>query len=210
MGVKSENILVFLLNVLNVVGMFFFVVYAGCGFSSLPYGMIKGGRNVFTRRADVCRPFQFLFGVFFSIVGLLIFVSLLLTSVDKAIYSLGPKHGFVLDNGSLPNPVDMLLVYSQVIFPLDYIIYCGMILFFLLCSISGLRTIGITFCCVPVYRFRPSNTKPQALLLMCFCMIFMVLALNVVMFSVVPDYTTYGSQSYLVNSTSGEMVTKRC
>ena len=45
---------------------------------------------------------------------------------------------------------------------------------------------------------------------MCFCMIFMVLALNVVMFSVVPDYTTYGSQSYLVNSTSGEMVTKRC
>ena len=44
---------VFLLNVLNVVGMFFFVVYAGCGFSSLPYGMIKGGRNVFTRRADV-------------------------------------------------------------------------------------------------------------------------------------------------------------
>ena len=45
---------------------------------------------------------------------------------------------------------------------------------------------------------------------MCFCMIFMVLALNVVMFSVVPDYTTYGSQSYLANSTSGEMVTKRC
>ena len=59
--------------------------------------------------------FQFLFGVFFSIVGLLIFVSLLLTSVDKAIYSLGPKHGFVLVNGSLPNPVDMLLVYSQVL-----------------------------------------------------------------------------------------------
>ena len=45
---------------------------------------------------------------------------------------------------------------------------------------------------------------------MCFCMIFMVLALNVVMFSVVPDYTTYGSQSYLVNSTHGETVTKRC
>ena len=43
----------FLLNVLNVVGMFFFVVYAGCGFSSLPYGMIRGQRSVFTRRADV-------------------------------------------------------------------------------------------------------------------------------------------------------------
>ena len=55
----------------------------------------------------------------------------------------------------------MTILYSQVVFPLDYIIYCGMILFFLLCSISGLRTIGITFCCVPVYKFRPSNTKPQ-------------------------------------------------
>ena len=70
--------------------------------------------NNVEKRMDLLYALQFLFGVFFSIVGLLIFVSLLLTSVDKAIYSLGPKHGFVLVNGSLPNPVDMLLVYSQV------------------------------------------------------------------------------------------------
>ena len=52
-GTLEHSHQVFLLNVLNVVGMFFFVVYAGCGFSSLPYGMIRGQRSVFTRRADV-------------------------------------------------------------------------------------------------------------------------------------------------------------
>ncbi len=274
--VKGENILVFLLNVLNMVGMFFFVIYTGYGMSSLPVGMIKGQRSVFTERAAVdaeiasveaqvkrieernadasstpsydtaqldrlqqqlrllrrarrdldqsgrsfvnrlllvCRPFQFIFGVFFSVVGLLIFVSLLLTSIDKAIYSLGPKFGYVLVNGTLPNPVDMLLVYSQAVFPLDYIIYCGMIVFFILCSISGLRNLGITFCCVSVYKITPNKTKPQALVLMCFCMIFIVLAMNVVMFSVVPDYTAYGSQSYVANVTVGNAtreVVKRC
>jgi hypothetical protein len=143
---RGENILVFLLNVLNMVGMFFFVIYTGYGMSSLPVGMIKGQRSVFTERSAVdreienvetqvktieernadasavpsyetaqldrlqqqlrllrrtrhdlnmtgrsfvnrlclvCRPFQFVIGVFFSVVGLLIFVSLLLTSVDK-------------------------------------------------------------------------------------------------------------------------------
>jgi LMBR1 domain-containing protein 1 len=118
-----------------------------------------------------------------------------------------------LVNGSLPNPVDMVLVYSQAVFPLDYIIYCGMILFFILCSISGLRSLGITFFCLSVYKIRPGNTKPQALILMCFSMIFIVLAMNVVMFSVVPDYTTYGSQSYVANETHANVthrVTKRC
>ena len=49
----------------------------------------------------------------------------MLTQVDKAMHSDGAKSGYVLINGSLPNPTDMLLVYSQDAFPLDYILYSG-------------------------------------------------------------------------------------
>ena len=73
-----------------------------------------------------------MFGAFFTLFGFLIFLSLLLTSVDKAMNSQGPKTGYVLANATLPNPVDTVLVYAQTVFPLDYVIYSGMVLFFLL------------------------------------------------------------------------------
>ena len=84
-----------------------------------------------------------MFGFLFASFGLLNFVSLLLTSVDKAMHSLGPSEGYVLVNGTLPNPMDILLVYAQDIFPLDYILYSLMIVFFVLCSMSGIKNIGI-------------------------------------------------------------------
>ena len=55
-------------------------------------------------------------------------------AVDKALHSLGPRSGYFLPNASLPNPVDAVLVLAQRAFPLDYIVYSGMVLFFLLRS----------------------------------------------------------------------------
>ena len=34
-------------------------------------------------------------------------------SIDKAIHSAGPKQGYALAKRSLPNPVDIVLVFSQ-------------------------------------------------------------------------------------------------
>ena len=113
----------------------------------------------------------------------------------------GPKSGYILQNGTLPNPVDIILVYAQSVFPLDYIMYCIMILFFLFCSISSIQTIGIRFLWLSVYKIRAQKTKPQAIVLMCLNIIFILLAINVVMFSVVPDYTTYGNQYFINNAT---------
>lgn len=44
----------------------------------------------------------------------LVFVSLLLEAIDKAMHSLGPTHGYIIQNGTLPNPMDTILVYAQV------------------------------------------------------------------------------------------------
>ena len=79
--------------------------------------------------------------------------------------------------------------------------YCIMILFFLFCSITSIQTIGIRFLWLSVYKIRAQKTKPQALVLMCLNLIFILLAINVVMFSVVPDYTTYGNQYFINNAT---------
>ena len=68
--------------------------------------------------------FQIITGVMFFLLGLLIFLSLILNNIDKAIHSSAQK-GYILNNGTLPNPMDMALVFLQNTFPLDYILYLG-------------------------------------------------------------------------------------
>ena len=40
-------------------------------------------------------------------------------------------------NSSLPNPLDLLLVAAQTVFPLDYILYTGIVLFLLAAALAG-------------------------------------------------------------------------
>jgi len=271
---KAKNLFVFLINVLNIVGMILMVIYTSYGMSVLPTTMIAGSDTVHSEcnavnremsriesqindmkeefpsesmmtefdlaRLDrlerelrilartrhqleqsaksflnrlilLLRPFQLVFGAFFTLFGFLIFLSLLLTSIDKALNSYGPKTGYTLVNATLPNPVDMVLVLAQRAFPLDYIVYSGMVLFFLLSSLSGIQEIGIRFVWISVYKIGCGKTRPQALILMCLTLTFLTLATNVVMFSVVPDYTAYGSQRYLAkDNTTGANTTMEC
>lgn len=265
---KGEDLLVFLLNVLNLIGMILLTIYAGYGLSSLPCGMIRGQRTVGTdvdnvetqieelekqikeikdrfaqgtvprfeqsqierleqqvrllsrthrdlnqaarsavnRCQTILRPFQLILGVIFSMFGFLIFLSLLLTNTDKAIHA-SALSGYTLHNSSLPNPMDMLLVASQAVFPLDYLLYCTLVLFLLACSMSGLTNIGIRFCWLTVYKIRAWKTPPRGLLLLVNSLIYIILALNVVMFSLIPDYTMFGNQKYVANATDGTNTT---
>jgi hypothetical protein len=68
--------------------------------------------------------FQIITGMVFFLLGLLIFLSLILNNIDKAMHSSAQK-GYILNNGTLPNPMDMALVFLQNTFPLDYILYLG-------------------------------------------------------------------------------------
>ena len=116
----------------------------------------------FTNRCIlVFRPFQFIFGIFFALLGLVIFVSILLTQIDRAMHSDGAKTGYLLKNASLPNPVDLLLVYAQEAFPLDYIMYGGIVLFFIFSSIYAVKVIGIRFMWLSLYKIKAHSTKPQ-------------------------------------------------
>lgn len=144
-----------------------------------------------------CRPFEFVFGILFLLFGLLIFVSLLLTSVDKALNSLGYKYGYALPKAKLPNPINIVLVYAQKVFPLDYCLFVGIVLFFLYCTMSGIRAIGIRCFCIKLYKIRPRKTMPQALLFLILMVMLTMLFLNVMLFTLAPQYVMYGSQRYV-------------
>lgn len=255
---QGRDLLLFLLNTLNMIGLGLLIFYTGYGVSSLPCGLIRPTRGVrmmrsslegqieeiernireiSSRHADghvprfeqsqlerleqqarllrrehrdldqraksavsrcqvILRPFQMIIGVIFSIFGFLIFLSLLLTNMDKALHSGGPFTGYTLQNSSLPNPVDILLVLAQQVFPLDYVLYTILILFLLSCSMSGIGNLGIRFCCLALYKIRAWKTPPRGLLLAVLSLMYIIMAQNIIMFSIVPDYSMFGNQHY--------------
>ena len=149
-------------------------------------------------------------GLLFLLLGLLIFLSLLLNNIDKAMHS-SAKNGYILNNGTLPNPMDTALVCLQNAFPLDYILYLCMVLFFLITSISGVKRIGIRFMWLLLYKIAPHSTKPQALALMALTLILILVASNILFFSVAPDYTTFGSQHYqIIQKDTNQTIIEHC
>ena len=269
---NGQDLLLFILNILNIIGVSFLILYTGYGLSSLPCGLIRPTHGVRSRRTAVeveiedlerdiraiedrnsggqttgwertrlerleqqvrllrrehrdldqrarslvsrcqllMRPFQMVFGVIFSVFGFLLFLSLLLTNVDKAIHSGGIYTGYALVNSTLPNPADMLLVWTQQVFPLDYILYSLMVLFLLSCSMSGITNIGIRCMCLLVYRVRAWRTPPRGMLLAVMLLMFIILAQNVIMLSLVPDYTMFGNQHYVTELPDGNLTVSRC
>lgn len=161
----------------------------------------EAARSWFTKCAIVLAPFQALLGVAMTIFGMLIFVSLLLTNIDKAMHSLGPKMGYALPTRTLPNPIDIILVYAQMVFPLDYVLFAAVALFLLFCAMNALQKMGIWFLWVRVYRIRPNRTRPQGLLLLGMTLMFVVLAINIFIYLITPQYVMYGSQNYWGNVT---------
>ncbi|KAL1473318.1 hypothetical protein MTO96_003865 [Rhipicephalus appendiculatus] len=220
---RGEDSLRFLLSLFVLVGMFLLIVYTGFGMSALPLRLVLGERSAAREVADVgerrralrtqldslarhgggsnrqrsarleeqlhslderqrrleefrdscsyrlrflIRPLQIVLGVVFALLGLLLWTSLLLSNVDKAMHSLGFHMGYLLDHPELPNPLDMTL------------------------------RIGIWCLFLQMYRLRMGRARPQAVVLLCMALVFVALALNVLLHSACPQYSTYGSQRY--------------
>ncbi|XP_031550447.1 probable lysosomal cobalamin transporter [Actinia tenebrosa] len=154
-----------------------------------------------------CRPFEVVFGVFYLLFSLLLFVSLLLTCIDKAIHSEGYKYGYVLPKAQLPNPINIIMVYAQQVFPLDYCLFVAIVLYFIYASMAGIKRTGIRCCWIKLFKIRPRHTLPQALLMMCVMLMLIVLSLNIMLFTLAPQYVMYGSQHYMGNSTVNNVTT---
>jgi len=157
--------------------------------------------SLFYKCRKLLRPLQIVFGCLVGALALLIWISLLMTNIDKAMHSLGMRMGYALPESYLPNPIDIILVAFQRAFPLDYVFILSMALFLVLSTISGLRNLGIWFFVIRLYKLRPQKTSPQGLMMLFATLMLTVLGINILFYCVSPQYTTYGSQHYIANST---------
>lgn len=156
--------------------------------------------GIFSKVALVCRPFEFIFGIIFFLLGIFLVIALLLTSMDKLLQinsqGLDYKTGYTETEPNILNPVDSLMTVLQSVFPLDYIVMTCLVYYFLLSTMAGVRELDVRVCCLKMFKIRPRRTPPQGVLFICFILMFTVLALNVVLLTLAPQYVTFGNQKY--------------
>lgn len=146
----------------------------------------------------VFRPFKLLGGIILLLVALLVWVSMLLTAIDKAKNSIC-KHrcGYILGHVNIFNPVNWALVHSAKVFPVDYAIFTALVLLLFCSSVAGIAVVGIRFLWIRIFQIRKGHTSPQALLMATSMLMLITLALNYSISMVVaPQYATFGPQTF--------------
>lgn len=146
----------------------------------------------------IFRPFRLLSGVILSLVALIIWISMLLTAIDKAKNSFCKQQcGYILGHINVFNPINWVLVQSAKAFPVDYVIFTMLVLFLFSSSIVGISAIGIRFLWIKIFQIRKGHTSPQALLLATAMLMLIILALNYsTSIILAPQYATYGPQTF--------------
>eukprot|EP00771_Trimastix_marina_P001225 gnl/Trimastix_PCT/2279.p2 GENE.gnl/Trimastix_PCT/2279~~gnl/Trimastix_PCT/2279.p2 ORF type:complete len:519 (+),score=141.55 gnl/Trimastix_PCT/2279:80-1636(+) len=136
------------------------------------------------------KPLRILGAIIFGAVSLLIVVSLVLTTIAKAKQHWG---GLMLRVPALPNPIDLALTALARAFPMDYIFFSLLILFLVAATLSAIVAIGV----FKLYKIAPHRTVPQGLLLLAALLLLAIFAINMEMFTLAPQYASFGNQVYL-------------
>jgi LMBR1 domain-containing protein 1 len=146
----------------------------------------------------VFRPIKLLGGIFLLLVAIIIWVSMLVTGIDKAKNSVCKNGcGYILGSINIAQPINLMFVKAAEVFPVDYILMILLVLFFFASSISGIATIGIRFLWIRLFEIRKGHTSPQALLLATVMLSLIVLAVNyAITMMVAPQYAIYGPQTF--------------
>ncbi len=154
--------------------------------------------KVWLKLGAILRPIKLILGLLLVVVVLLIWVSMLITGIDKAKNSICKKHcGHLLGHINIFNPVNWVLVQTAKVFPIDYIIFLLITMLFFTASVIGIATIGIRVFWITVFRIRKAHTSPQALLIATVMLTLMTLATNYsIAMLVAPQYATFGPQTF--------------
>jgi len=174
--------------------------------------LLQNEKSWVNKVAKCCRPFTAVIGVFLLLVSLFVGICLLLTSVDRLLQiekqGLNFKTGYSEAAPSLMNPFDKFMDILEMVFPLDYIVISALVLYLILGTASSITCHGIRFCFMKVFRVRANGTAPQGLLCLISILMFTILAINIVLLSLTPQYSTYGNQKYtLISDPSQEEYT---
>ncbi|KAI1103569.1 LMBR1-like membrane protein-domain-containing protein [Jackrogersella minutella] len=146
----------------------------------------------------VFRPLKLIGGILLIVIALLIWVSMLITGIDKAANSVCKEHcGYILAHINVFQPMNWIFVQTAKAFPVDYVLMALLILLFFSSSISGIAAIGIRFLWLRIFQIRKGRTMPQALLIATVMLALIILGINyAVAMMVAPQYASYGTQTF--------------
>lgn len=144
------------------------------------------------------RPIKMLGGFLLLALSILIWVSMLITGIDKAKNSIcKQKCGYILGKIHIFQPLNWIFLKTAKVFPIDYALMALLILLLFGSSITGVATIGIRFLWVKIFQIRRGRTAPQALLMATIMLALIILAINyAVAMLIAPQYAIYGTQTF--------------
>jgi LMBR1 domain-containing protein 1 len=154
--------------------------------------------RAWTKVCAVFRPIKLIGGILLVFLSLLIWVSMLITGIDKAANSVCKEHcGYILAHINVFQPINWIFVQTAKAFPVDYVLMALLILLFFSSSITGIATVGIRFLWLRIFQIRKGRTAPQALLMATVMLALITLAINyAVAMLVAPQYASYGTQTF--------------
>jgi len=159
--------------------------------------MEEAAQSWIAKTMIILTPFRVLIGTALVGLSLLVFISLLLTSIDRFLHSgCALSCGFLLESQrALWNPLDWLLTWLSNYFPLDFVALAVLTLYIFCCSLYGITALGIRVAFIPIFPIKPRRSLPQALLLMCFVLAHILLVLCMTLLTIAHQYATFGSQT---------------
>ncbi|KAH7319327.1 hypothetical protein BKA65DRAFT_465182 [Rhexocercosporidium sp. MPI-PUGE-AT-0058] len=156
-----------------------------------------------TKVCAVFRPLKLIGGILLLVLAIVIWVSMLITGIDKAKNSICKQHcGYILGSINVFQPVNWIFVQASRVFPIDYVLMLLLVLFFFSSSVAGIATIGIRFLWVKLFEIRKGHTSPQAMLVATVMLTLIMLAINYsIAMMVAPQYAIYGAQTFCSHPT---------
>jgi len=141
-------------------------------------------------------PFRWMIGIGMMSISLLVVSSLLLTLVDRLLHSpCGWSCGYTLKERRIFNPADEIFLRLSRVFPVDFVVLGAFVLYIFSASVFGIVCLGIRVLCFSMYALRTRKSMPQALLVLCNVMAYILLALCMALLTIAPNYTSFGSQT---------------
>lgn len=164
----------------------------------------EGHSKVYRAWLKLCavfRPIKMIGGILLLLLSIFIWVSMLITGIDKAKNSVCKQRcGYILGQIHVFQPINFIFVKAAKAFPVDYVLMALLVLFFFSSSITGVATVGIRFLWVRIFQIRKGRTAPQALLIATVMLGLMILATNFgIAMMVAPQYSIYGTQTFCSN-----------
>lgn len=159
--------------------------------------------RAWTKTCAIFRPLKLIGGILLLLLSIVIWVSMLITGIDKAKNSICKQHcGYVLGSINVFQPINYIFVQASRVFPVDYVLMALLVLFLFSSSVAGIAAVGIRFLWVRLFEIRKGHTSPQALLMATVMLTLIMLAINYSLAMIVaPQYAIYGAQTFCSNPT---------